>query len=67
MAGALVREKGLPWRTAHQIVGILVRLSNERRLKPNQATPELLVWNPKKEQAVIYKLRAPMYFSGTGW
>lgn len=42
VAGALVREKGLPWRTAHQIVGILVRFSYERGLKPHQVTPELL-------------------------
>jgi argininosuccinate lyase len=32
----------LPWRTAHQIVGILVRFSYERGLKPHQVTPELL-------------------------
>lgn len=42
VAGMLVREKDLPWRTAHQIVGILVRLSYERGLGPDQATPELL-------------------------
>ncbi|GIX48997.1 MAG: argininosuccinate lyase [Candidatus Tectimicrobiota bacterium] len=42
VAGALVREKGLPWRTAHQIVGILVRLSEERGLKPAEVTPALL-------------------------
>ena len=32
LAGALVRERDLPWRTAHQIVGILVRLCEERGL-----------------------------------
>lgn len=42
IAGALVREKGLPWRTAHQIVGILVRLASERGLKPSDTTVELL-------------------------
>lgn len=42
VAGALVREKDLPWRTAHQIVGILVRFSYERGLKPREVTPELL-------------------------
>jgi argininosuccinate lyase len=42
VAGMLVREKGLPWRSAHQIVGILVRLSYERGLKPRQIRPELL-------------------------
>jgi argininosuccinate lyase len=42
VAGALVREKDLPWRTAHQIVGILVRFSYERGIKPRDVTPELL-------------------------
>lgn len=42
VAGALVRDKGLPWRTAHQIVGILVRYTNERGIKPADVTPELL-------------------------
>ena len=42
VAGALVRENELPWRTAHQIVGILVRLSYERGIKPMEATPQLL-------------------------
>ena len=50
VAGALVREKGLPWRTAHQIVGILVRFSYERGLKPEQATTELL-----DEAAIEYR------------
>ncbi len=42
LAGALVRERGLPWRTAHQIVGILVRLSEERGFGPADVTPALL-------------------------
>jgi argininosuccinate lyase len=42
LAGALCRERGLPWRTAHQIVGILIRLCEERRLGPDQVTPALL-------------------------
>jgi argininosuccinate lyase len=42
IAGALVRERGLPWRTAHQIVGILVRLAEERGLGPQDVTTELL-------------------------
>jgi argininosuccinate lyase len=42
VAGMLVREKGLPWRTAHQIVGILVRISLERGLESSDVTPELL-------------------------
>ena len=42
VAGALVREKELPWRTAHQIVGILVRYSYDRGLKPQDVTTALL-------------------------
>lgn len=42
VAGALVREKGLPWRTAHQTVGILVRLSIERGVKPLDVTSSLV-------------------------
>jgi len=42
VASALVREKGLPWRIAHQIVGIAVRFAHERNIKPLEATPELL-------------------------
>ena len=42
LAGALVRERDLPWRTAHQIVGILVRISEERGLRPADVTPALL-------------------------
>ncbi len=42
IASAIVREKGLPWRIAHQCVGTMVRFSHERGLSPMQATPELL-------------------------
>src|SRR5919109_3675328 len=42
LAGALVRERDLPWRTAHQIVGILIRLAEERGLTPADVTPALL-------------------------
>jgi argininosuccinate lyase len=49
LAGALVRERDLPWRTAHQIAGILVRICEERGLGPDRATPELL-----DEAAVLY-------------
>ena len=42
LAGALVSRRGLPWRTAHQIVGILVRLCEERGLTPADVTPTLL-------------------------
>lgn len=49
LASALVRERGLPWRSAHQIVGIVCRLAEERGLSPDQVTPELL-----DEAAVFY-------------
>jgi argininosuccinate lyase len=49
LAGALVRDRDLPWRTAHQIVGILVRLCEERGLGPDAVTPALL-----DEAATLY-------------
>ncbi len=42
LAGALVRERDLPWRTSHQIVGILIRLCEDRGLGPDGVTPALL-------------------------
>ncbi len=73
IAGALVREKGLPWRTAHQIVGILVRYGYERGVAPAGTTSALL-----DEAAVEYmgkpvglseeslrKALDPMHFVGT--
>jgi argininosuccinate lyase len=42
LAGALVTDKGLPWRTAHQICGILFRHCAERGLTPADLTPALL-------------------------
>lgn len=49
LAGALVREKGMNWRTAHQIVGILVRLCEDRDIAPLDTTPALL-----DEAAMLY-------------
>ncbi|MGH7388579.1 MAG: argininosuccinate lyase [Candidatus Rokuibacteriota bacterium] len=49
LAGALVRQRDLPWRTAHQIVGIVVRLAETRGLGPGEVTPALL-----DEAAVLY-------------
>jgi argininosuccinate lyase len=49
LASALVRKHDMPWRTAHQIVGILVRLCESRGLGPDQVTPALL-----DEAAVAY-------------
>ena len=42
VAGALVREKNLPWRTAHQIIGIVVRYAYERKIKPFDVTTKLI-------------------------
>ena len=42
LAGALVTKNGLPWRTAHQIIGIMVRLCVERGLGPADVTPALV-------------------------
>ena len=49
LAGALVREKDLPWRTAHQIVGVMIRLCEERGLGPADVTPAIL-----DEAAMLY-------------
>jgi argininosuccinate lyase len=49
LAGALVSERGLAWRSAHQIVGILVRLCEERGLGPADVTAALL-----DEAAIAY-------------
>lgn len=53
LASALVRDRNMPWRTAHQIVGILVRLCEERNLGPGDVTPTLL-----DEAAVAYHGKA---------
>ena len=42
IASAIVREKGLPWRIAHQCVGTMVRFAHERGLTPRDVTPDLL-------------------------
>ena len=42
LAGTLVRLRDLPWRTAHQIVGILVRICVERGIAPEKVTEALL-------------------------
>jgi argininosuccinate lyase len=49
ISSALVRECGVPWRTAHKVVAILVRLAYERGLKPHEVTTEML-----DEAAVAY-------------
>lgn len=42
LASALVRERRLPWRTAHHIVAIVVRLALERGVRPQDVTPALV-------------------------
>ncbi len=42
VAAALVRDLDMNWRTAHQIVGILVRFCEERKIKPMDVTTKLL-------------------------
>jgi argininosuccinate lyase len=49
LAGELVRQRDVPWRSAHQIVGILIRLCEQRGLTPADVTPTLL-----DEAAVLY-------------
>jgi len=49
LAGALVRDRNLAWRTAHQIVGVLVRFCEDRGVGPEGVTPALL-----DEAAVAY-------------
>ncbi|HYC46407.1 MAG TPA: argininosuccinate lyase [Burkholderiales bacterium] len=49
LAGALVTKRDLPWRTAHQVVAIMVRLCEERGLGPADVTPGLL-----DEAAMLY-------------
>jgi argininosuccinate lyase len=42
LAVAIVREKGLPWRTAHQIVATMVRHAIEEGTAPRDVTEEVL-------------------------
>lgn len=42
LAAVLVAERGLPWRVAHQIVGIMVRLAEEGGVAPGTADTALL-------------------------
>lgn len=42
LASALVRHAGLPWRAAHQVTGIAVRLAIEQGKNPSQVDTALL-------------------------
>lgn len=59
VAGALVREHGLAWRTAHQIIGIVVRLSEDRNICPLDVTPALI------DEASIEYFGHPIEISAT--
>jgi argininosuccinate lyase len=58
IAGALVREHGLAWRTAHQIVGIVVRLSEDRNIRPMDITPALV------DEAAVEYMGRPVGLGG---
>jgi len=42
LSDAIVREKNLSFRTAHRIVGVLVREAVREKVKPSEVTPEML-------------------------
>jgi len=42
LASAMVREKGISWRIAHQITGIMVRRALNVGLKPSEVTSDLI-------------------------
>ena len=42
LANAIVREKSVPFRTAHQVVAILVRSAYEEGIQPKDVTPEMV-------------------------
>lgn len=54
LSGALVREAGMDWRTAHQVVAILVRQCAAKGILPSQATPGNL-----DEAALDHGVEAP--------
>jgi argininosuccinate lyase len=70
LAGALVRDKDVPWRTAHQIVSVMIRLCEERGLGPEDVTPAILdeasmLYYEKPaglSQATIDAMRDPVRF-----
>jgi argininosuccinate lyase len=49
LAGVIVRERALDWRSAHQVVGVVVRLCEERDVAPRAVTTALV-----DEAAVLY-------------
>ena len=70
LADTLVRERGLPFRAAHNIVGRLVRLAVNKGLLPGGVGPELLdqsveevgVAPPRLDPETIYQALDPEAF-----
>lgn len=60
IADLIVLEKGLPFRTAHQIVAILVRIGIERGLTQSGVTGELV------DEAAIEYMGKPLNLSAAG-
>lgn len=42
LAGMIVRQAGFSWRSAHQIVGIVVRWCEDRQIAPDSIGPDLI-------------------------
>ena len=57
LASALVRHAGLPWRAAHQVTGIVVRLAIEQGKKPGEVDAVLVA------QAARQHLGRPLQLS----
>ena len=57
LASALVREAGIPWRAAHQITGITVRLAIDEGVAPEALTTALV------DRAAVEHLGAPLGLS----
>lgn len=70
LSGALVREAGLDWRTAHQVVAVLVRQCAARGVHPSEATSahlddaagEFGIQAPKLPSAVFASAMNPKSF-----
>lgn len=57
LAAAISRKRGLPFRTAHQIVGILTRKAIETGVLPMNVTPEMV------DEASVHYTGRPIHFT----
>lgn len=57
LADTLVREKGLSFRTAHKIIGVMIREAIDRGLKPSQMDVQML------DQAAMEGIGRPLKLS----